>query len=368
MLDKGKISSLQLACMMFLSLLATGILATTHGAYIQSKVDMWMTPIIGSLTGFVIVFIVVYLHRLYPGKSLIQYSDDILGKFLGKLISLIFLLVSLQLNANLLRQFSEFLALSFLRQTPLIVLIITLMILCACAVRSGVEVIGRSALLLTPFIVLIVLILIFPLLREVEIDRMLPVFEDGIMPVLRGAAFMQAWFPTYVYMTFFLPFISDIHKAQRLGFLSVLWTMAIYTGTLLLVLTILGDATKLYPFPFMELTRYVIIFDFFQHLDALIMLLWVLDVFVRSITTYYAVVLGFAQWFGLPDYKPLILPIGVLIVAWSFWSAPNAMVFNVALQRYVAIYYFFAHMIIPMLLLAVALMRGRKPVLLKQQK
>ncbi|MFX3635001.1 MAG: endospore germination permease [Candidatus Pristimantibacillus sp.] len=368
MLDKGKITSAQLACMMFLTLLATGILTSSHGAYIQSKSDMWMTPIIGSVSGFAIVFIVVYLHRLYPGKTLIQYSEDILGKFTGKIVSLIFLLFSLQLNANLLRQFSEFLALSFLRQTPLIVLISTLMILCVCAVRSGVEIIGRSALLLTPLIVLIVLILIFPLLGEVEIDRMLPAFENGFLPVLRGVVFVQAWFPTYVYMTFFLPFVSDVHKAQRWGFISVLWTIAIYTGTLLLVLTILGDATKLYPYPFMQLTRYVIIFDFFQHLDALIMLLWVLDVFVRSITTFYAVVLGFAQWFRLPNYKPLVLPIGVLIVAWSFWSVPNTMTVNVTLQRYVVFYYFFAHMMIPILLLVVALLRGRKPVLLKQQK
>lgn len=360
MLENSKITSVQLACMIFLTLLATSMLTSAANTYSQAKQDMWITPLIGCLSGFIIVAIVVHLHRIYPGKTLIEYSEQILGTLLGKAISLLFLLISLQLNANQARQFSEFMTTSFYKQTPTLMLILTLMGLSAIAVRCGVEIIGRSALLLTPVIVVIVLALLLPMISAVEADRVLPLLSDGMVPILRGAAFLQVWFPQYVYMSFYLPFVSDVHKSRRWGFISVLWIICILTGSLLLVATALGPATRLFPYPFMIITRYVSILRFFEHLDALIMLLWVLDVFVRSIVTYYACVIGFAQWFGVKDYKPLVIPIGLLITVLSFWSIPNFTQLNTN-GTSIAFYYFFGNFVIPMLLFVIAKLRGLKP-------
>ncbi len=41
---------------------------------------------------------------------------------------------------------------------------------------------------------------------------------------------------------------------------------------------------------------------------------------------YYVSALGTAQWLNLSDYRPVVWPIGILIVIFSLWSLPTASV------------------------------------------
>ena len=47
------------------------------------------------------------------------------------------------------------------------------------------------------------------------------------------------------------------------------------------------------------------------------MLAWVLGGFFKIGVFYYAAVLGSAQWLELRDYRSLVLPIGIILVALS---------------------------------------------------
>src|SRR5690606_37840336 len=62
-----------------------------------------------------------------------------------------------------------------------------------------------------------------------------------------------------------------------------------------------------------------------ENLEAGVMAVWIFGAFVKITVFFYAVVLGTAQWLSLSDYKPVVFPIGVLIVLLSFWGIPNEM-------------------------------------------
>ncbi|MDQ7864804.1 hypothetical protein RCO48_38030 [Peribacillus frigoritolerans] len=55
------------------------------------------------------------------------------------------------------------------------------------------------------------------------------------------------------------------------------------------------------------------------------MAVWIVGAFVKISVFYYAAALGTAQWLNLSDYCPVVWPIGILIVEFSFWSYPSAM-------------------------------------------
>lgn len=92
MLEKGKISALQMEFIMVPTIIATGLLSIPSIAGKFARHDMWMTPIIGSVIGFLTVYIAWKLHQLFPKLTPIQYSEKILGKLVGKLVSGIFVL------------------------------------------------------------------------------------------------------------------------------------------------------------------------------------------------------------------------------------------------------------------------------------
>jgi spore germination protein KB len=75
---------------------------------------------------------------------------------------------------------------------------------------------------------------------------------------------------------------------------------------------------------------------------------------------YYAAALGTAQWLNLSDYRPVVWPIGILIVEFSFWSYPNAM--DVSRFDIIAFPFYGVLMqtLIPLLLLVIAVVKRNR--------
>ncbi|GMK38202.1 germination protein [Paenibacillus sp. CCS19] len=359
-MEAGKISSAQLACMLYLSLLATATLSSPSLAYDVARTDMWMTPVVGCITGFATIYIALSLHRRYPGLTFVQYCELILGPVIGKFISLTFLIVCLMMNANQLRQFAELMSMAFMANTPIVVFATTMVLVSSIAVRLGIEVIGRLALTFTPLIVVIVVVLILPLVREMEPDQILPFMDKGIAPVIRGAISLQLWFPIYTYISMFLPYVSNKDNNKGRLYWAVGWSVVTFILTFFYVLMALGSATSFFDYPFLLLSRFVSIGTFMTHLDSLIMLVWVIDVFIRTIVMYYAATSGIAQWFKLRSYKPLTLPVGLAIVLLAFWSIPDATTYNESIGHVILFYYIYAHLCLPIVLFIVAVLRGNK--------
>jgi spore germination protein KB len=84
MIEKGKISAFQLGILMYPVVVATGDLWAPATSAKYAGRDLWIVPLLSSLAGVLVIFIAYQLHKLYPNKSLIQYSEQILGKFMGK--------------------------------------------------------------------------------------------------------------------------------------------------------------------------------------------------------------------------------------------------------------------------------------------
>jgi spore germination protein KB len=358
MLDKGKISSGQLACMLYLAVLSSSMMGAVSFNYSLAKTDFWLSPLIGSVSAWLLIPMLVVLHRFYPGKSLIEYSALIMGRWFGKLIGLWFLFVCLLQNSYQTRQFAELMNEYFFKETPLAIIMGSLLFVCVVAVRLGVEIIGRAAIFFTPIVILIVLTFSLPFIKDIQIDRVLPFLTDGITPVLKSSAYLQIWIPMYVFLNFYLPFLSDEKKAGSRIMLSLATLIITLTGMMLLLICVLDQATPYYSFPFMVLARYLSLFEFLDQFDAFIMFFWVVIVFIRAIVTLYALTIGIAQLANLSSYRALTVPVAVLVMAVSFWGIPRFVDYMTS-GRHVVFIYFSANFIVPLLLFLVALMRGK---------
>ena len=73
-MEKGKISSLQMAVMMYPTIVATAILTVPSITAKYAKNDLWLSPIWASFIGYITVYIVCQLHKLYPNQTIIQCS------------------------------------------------------------------------------------------------------------------------------------------------------------------------------------------------------------------------------------------------------------------------------------------------------
>lgn len=359
MIEKGRISSLQMAIMMLPTIIATGVLLVPAITGKFAKQDMWLSPVWASLAGFLIVYISYHLHNHYPKDTVIQYSVKIIGAVPGKVVGFLYLFFYLHINGMVLREYGEFVVGNFLIKTPMLVVIGSMAFVCALAVRGGIEVLARTAQIFVPVVIILLFFIAILLIPDLEPKKMFPIMEKGVLPSLMGAIVPSSWFTEFFLLSFLLPFLGQREKGLKWGIIAVFAVMLLMVITSLVSLLLFGGITATFTYPVFSAVRYISIADFLQHLESIVMAIWVAGTFVKVSVFYYVLVIGTAQWLCLSDYRSLVLPIGFLMVTVSFWVAPDLQTLALFLGTSSPFYLFLIQFFLPTLLLIVSVIRKK---------
>ncbi|OIK16696.1 spore gernimation protein [Bacillus sp. MUM 116] len=355
-MEKGKISSFQMALLIVPTIIATAVLIVPAITGKYAGRDMWISPILASLNGFFTMFIAYRLNKRFPKESIIQYSGHIIGRLPGKVLGLVYLFFFLHGSGIICREYADFVIGSFLPKTPMIVVVGGLVLVCAFTVRGGVEVMGRAAQLLVPLFLLPPL-LFFLLIPDLKIESMFPIMEHGMMPSVLGAVVPQAWFSEIFLISMLLPFLTDCEKGRKWGIITIFFSMFILVVVNIVNIFLFGGTVSTFTYPGFRAFRYISLASFFEHLESVVIAFWVLGAFIKVTVFYYAFVLGTAQWLRLSDYRPLIFPLGFLVTLFSIWASSNGQEMVKFLGTISPFYIPSLMTFIPMLLLLITFIR-----------
>jgi len=359
MIEKGKISAFQMAVLMYPTIFSTAILLLPRITGKQAAQDLWLSPIWASAAGFLSVLLVYRLHRLYPGQTFIQQCETILGPVLGKLLGFAYLFYFVHITAIILREYGEFVVGTFLRLTPILIIIALMVFVCMAAVRGGIEVLGRTAELFGPLVTLLLVIIFLLLLPELHPEYVLPFMEHGVGPSLKGAVAPMIWFSEFWLVSFFFPYLADPERGLRWSVISVLIVMVSMVITNIIALMMFGHLMQHLTYPVMAAAGYITVGGFIEHLESIVMAVWVAGTFLKVSTFYYAFSLATAQWLKLNDYRPVVLPLGFLLILVAFWVTPNLIQMSYSMATTLPFYFLFYQLFVPAVLLLVAQFRRR---------
>ncbi|HLS08423.1 endospore germination permease [Lentibacillus sp.] len=360
MIEKGKINTLQMAILIYPTVIATAILLVPAVTGEQARQDMWLSPIWASLAGFLAAFIAIQLNKRFPKQTLIQYSETIAGKFLGKVNGLVFILFLAHVCGVILREYGEFVKGNFLEDTPMAVILGSMILICAFAVRGGLEVIARSAQIFVPVVIVLFIVIILLLTPDMNPGNMLPVFENGLIPSLKGAVMPAGWYLEFFMISFLLPFIRNQKKAVKWSAATVIAVMFTLVITNMVTMFVFGAITDQFTYPVMEAARYISITEFIQHMESVVMAIWVGGIFVKISVFFYATVLSTAQWLKLSDYRPIVFPFAFIISVLGHWSAANLQELEKFLVETFPIYSLVFLAVIPIMLLLAAIILSKR--------
>lgn len=360
MLEGGKISNRQLMFMLMFTVLGTAYFFLPALSALFAGRDLWLCPVFSTLPGLLVILVIAKLHSLYPGLSIIQYSEKILGKFVGKFAGLLFIFWFTHTNAIVIQEFGDFMNIAFMPTTPTIIFTGVITAVCGLAVYYGVELIARAGEFLFPMFLIFILSLLALAAGNIQIGMITPVLSKGLIPVLAGSLPPSGWRGEVVVAAMLLPFVNKPQKARNAGIYAVLLIGLLLVADSLEVAGVYGDETKRLVFPVLSLAREINILNFFQRLEVVLLVAWIAGLFVKVSVFYYCSVLAAAQWSGLASYRPVIVPLGVVLVALGSLNFGNVM----DLVGFIALVWPFYGMtfglLLPALLLAVALL-FRKP-------
>ncbi|MBK5443733.1 endospore germination permease [Peribacillus sp. TH24] len=363
--ENFKISARQFTILVILFSIGTTILVIPGIMAQEVKQDAWIAAVIGTGIGLLLVALYIAVGRMFPTKTLVEIIETLFGKWLGKAVSITFVFFSLYSTAELLLYVGNFLTTQIMPDTPIEAIHILFACILIMGVRLGLEPLARSAELLFPifvflFVILVVSILLPP--AEYKFDNIQPVFETGIKPMIHAVFLFTSIFslPLFVLLMIFPVSVNQPKAAEKSFFIGVLIGGICLLIIIALTIIVLGvDNTARNTYPSYALARKINVGDFLQRIEAIMAIMWIITIYYKMSFYFYASVIGLAQTLNMKDYRPLTLPLGMIIVSLSLFIHPNVVHSSTFDKEIWPLYVSTYGLVLPILLLIVNAFRKK---------
>jgi len=359
MTGKEKISAVQIEFMMVPTIIGTGLLSIPAIAAKLALHDMWLTPLFGAITGYITVFIVWKIYKLYPTLTPYQYSEEILGKWIGKIVGLVFVFFYIQNCGLIVRQYSDFITSNVMHETPLVAFSTTLLFISGLAVRGGIEVVARSSVICSGIYIAWALVVLF-IINKIDLGQLLPFLENGPLPLIKGSMIHSSWYSEFFLLAFLLPYLNNQKAALKAGMKSVFYVMVLLFYVSFFVLTLFGLTSMNQLYPVYTMIRSLSLFGFFENFEVLVTAAWVLGNYVKTSVFLYVSCIGIAQIFRLSDYRLIVFPVCLLILLFSYWNVPNIVFLIHYMFTIQPFYFMIVQTFLPFVLLMVGMYRKKR--------
>lgn len=288
--------------------------------------DAWISAIFSTIIGLLFIWINTTLGRLYPDKTFIEVIILVFGKFFGKIVSITFIFITLVTATQVTWYVGDFMTTTYLPEISDYPINILFVAVVAIALLYGLEAMCRACTIFFAFLFPLYIIIMIMLMPNIKGSNLLPIFENGIVPVLKGTIPLLSFttLPTIVLNMVYPCHIENFEKSKKTMFYGYLLGMlTTFIGVLMPILVLGSNFTAVSRFPLFILTQEINVGTIFSRVEAVVIAVWLTSNFISTFFYFYASVSGLSQVLKLNDYKNIVLPIALIIVVFSNFIYKN---------------------------------------------
>lgn len=236
-----------------------------------------------------IIYLICKLLKHFPSLDILDISEFLGGKILKNIIGILFIIYFLFTASIFLRSFCESVRIIYFQRTPVAFLVILFIIGIILCNRLGINSIIKSNLIFIPIILFGIVFIFFANLDNLTPQRLFPLLGNGIGPTFFSGISNIFAFSGIALLYFIPPSLRNSKDFKKVAFTSM-----ILSGIWLLF----SIATLLFIFPFVVTTeeilplylasRIIEFGRFFQRIDAVFLLMWII-----SIMSYLSILVAF---------------------------------------------------------------------------
>lgn len=303
-----------------------GFIVGTAPLFVPTRVaalagpDGWLSVIIAVIIGLLVVWMDTHLGGLYPEKTLVETIVLLLGKWVGGFIAVCLIFTALHTGTQVIWYLGDFFTTVFMPDFPPSSVNALFIVIIAVALLYGLEAFSRADEIFYLFVFPLFIFAMLMLFPNIKGDNLLPVLENGIVPVLKGTVpFLNSLILPIIFLNMLFPKNTgddkEVIKYRLKGYL--LGTMSAFIALLMCILVFGSTVTANLRFPLFVSTREINLGVVFSRIEALFVIIWMTTNFVSTFFYFYAGVVGLSQLLGLKSYKTLVLPLILIVFAYS---------------------------------------------------
>lgn len=232
-----------------------------------------------TIVALIIVYLVYMLLKKFPGLDIFDIANFLGGKWLKVTLQILFICYILFVASNLLRAFSEGLNIIFFPRTPVSVIMLIFLIAIVVTNKIGVSSIVRSNLFFTVLVLFNILFVFIANWDNYIFERMYPLLGNGTISIFFSGLSNLYAFGGISYLYLLPPYLRNEKDYKKVAFTSVAisgFYLLISVATVLFMFPHIVTAQQ--NFPIYLASRFIQFGTFFQRLDAVFLLIWLLSV------------------------------------------------------------------------------------------
>ena len=238
----------------------------------------------------ILVFLISKLLEHFPGLDIIDIAEFLGGKFLKIGVSILFLIYITFITGVLLRSFSEGLKLIFFPRTSLSIIMILFLIAIVIMNKLNIVSIARANLFFTILVAFSIIFIFIGNWKNLTFQKIFPILGNGAYTTFFSGLSDLFAFGGIACIYLLPPYLKKQKDFKSVAYTSVglsAFFLLISVATLVFIFppTIIEQQI----FPIYLASRFITFSRFFQRLDALFLLIWLL-----SVICYLAIILYFS--------------------------------------------------------------------------
>lgn len=315
-MTKSKIGTVEAIMLVLITIVTHTISSLPREILVLTKSATIINLIFVSILAILFSYLIVRLMKNFAGSDIIDISEYLGGKLFKNIIGIIFILYFLISSSLLLRNFCESIKIIYYPMTN-ILFILTLFIIAVCCVnRLDFNASLKTNMLILPLVLASIVFLFFANMNKFVPERMFPIFGDGLFHTFVIGLTNLSAFGGIAFLYFLPPYLKQPEKMKKIALTSI-GISAIYlmlcVATLLFMFSFFINTNEITPL--YNATRYIEFGSFFQRLESIFLLIWILAFSCYlSITSKFAMSI-FKKLTNIETKKPLIDIFGILILA-----------------------------------------------------
>ena len=336
-----------------------GIMAREAGG------DIWLSTMIATLQGMLIMTLTVWIIRRTPDKNIVEQFEFLLGRWAGKIIGIVLFLFFIGAFITIMITFVYHIMDYFLPEAPMYVFFIVMLCVSLYGLFLGLEVVGRTAFLGLLMMVVFNILMIFGCVKQMDIRELQPMFQSGLWTTFWASRHNNTdWAMATLMVSLILPKTTSPKEWSRSAPIGViLGGIIVLLWPILEVTVLTPEMTAQYIVSCMQLARSAEIGMFLHRYEMIMVAMFIVPLFVQIILCLYCASQAISHTFGVFGVKRLryfFLPVALILSAISYWIVGDhfrAMDFLTNYWPSITLPIAFG---IPMILLIVGWMRRKK--------
>ena len=341
---KTKISSLEAIMLILTLVISHSILSLPNEILTKYNSASLLNLLYLGIIATLISLLIVNLFKHFPGLDIIDISNVLGGTWLRNAIGITFIIYFILTSSVLLRDFCESIKIIYYPITN-ITFIVAFVVIAVCIANSlNFNATIKTNRIILPLALISIVFLFITNINNFRPQRIFPILGSGFFNTFILGLSNIASFGGIAYLYFLPPLLKNPTDFKKIAVTSMITTTVylIFTvATLLFIFSFFLNISEISPL--YNATRYIEFGSFFQRLESVFLLIWIL-----VFTCYLSISLKMATYIfqkltNLNDSKTLVPILGLL--TFGIAIIPN----NLAISQ------FFENNIYPSLMIGIVL-------------